>query len=101
MRYKVGVMNLQIVKDKALPILKKHKVKKAAVFGSVAKGTATYKSDVDFLIEYRGHDKTLLDLVDLKNALEEALGKKVDVITYASINIRLRNRILSEQVSIL
>ncbi len=89
------------IKRKSLPILKKHDVKRAAIFGSFARGMATAKSDVDFLIEYRGKKKSLFDLVELKSDLEETLDRKVDVITYRSIYWRLRERILAEQVIIL
>jgi len=81
--------------------LKKHDVKRAAIFGSYARGMANSKSDVDFLIEYKGKNKSLFDLVELKSDLEETLDRKVDVITYASIYWRLRERILAEQVIIL
>lgn len=90
-----------IIKENALPVLRRHKVKRAAIFGSVARGTATLDSDVDFLIEYADRRKTLFDLVDLKSALEEALARRVDVLTYRSINAKLRERILAEQVPIL
>ena len=92
---------LTSVKRKALPILKAHDVKSAAVFGSVARKTANPKSDIDFLIEYKSKNKTLFDLVDLKLALEEALKCKVDLLTYNSICWQLRERILAEQVIIL
>jgi predicted nucleotidyltransferase len=89
------------IKKKALPILKRHSVKRAAIFGSFAQGTATSRSDVDFLIEYRGKNKSLLDLVNLKLELEEIFGRKVDLITYDSIYWAVRDRILAEQVVIL
>jgi predicted nucleotidyltransferase len=89
------------IKKKVLPILKKHAVKRAAVFGSFARGEATPKSDVDILIEYKTKKKSLFDLVDLKSDLEEPLDRKVDVITYNSIYWRIREQILAEQVVIL
>lgn len=89
------------IKKKILPILKKHSVKRAAIFGSVARGTAKAKSDVDLLIEYKTKKKSLFDLVDLKSDLEDALDRKVDLVTYRSIYWRLREQILSEQVVIL
>jgi predicted nucleotidyltransferase len=101
MRKKKTQETLASIKNKALPILKKHDVKRAAVFGSFAHGTATSRSDVDFLIEYKGKHKSLFDLVDLKLELEETFGRKVDVITYNSIYWALRDRILAEQVVIL
>jgi len=93
--------SLSLIKRKALPILKKHAVKRASIFGSFARGDATLKSDVDFLIEYKGKNKTLFDLVDLKLELEATLDRKVDVITFQSIYSGLRQRILAEQVVIL
>jgi hypothetical protein len=89
------------IKKKALPILKKHAVKRAAIFGSFARGAAKAKSDVDFLIEYKSKSKTLFDLVDLKSDLEEILDRKVDLVTYNSIYWRIREQILAEQVVIL
>lgn len=73
------------IKKRALPILRRHAVKHAAIFGSFARGTAKTSSDVDFLIEYKGKNKTLFDLVDLKSELEDILGRKVDIVTYNSI----------------
>jgi len=89
------------IKKKAIPILKRHAVKRASIFGSFARGTAKSKSDVDFLIEYKKKDKSLFDLVDLKSDLEKSLDRKVDVITYNSIYWRIRERILAEQIVIL
>ena len=89
------------IKKKALPVLKKHAVKRASIFGSVARGTAKPGSDVDFLIEYREKNKSLFDLVDLKSDLEETLDCKVDLVTYNSIYWRIRDRVLEEQIVIL
>lgn len=89
------------IKRRSLPILRRHAVKRAAVFGSFARGDAKSGSDIDFLIEYKAKNKSLFDLVDLKFELENILGRKVDIITYGSIYWRLRERILAEQVVIL
>lgn len=90
-----------IIKRKVLPILKRHSVKRASIFGSFARGEAKTNSDVDLLIEYKAKNKSLFDLVDLKSELEETLGRKVDIVTYNSIYWRLREQILAEQVKIL
>ena len=101
MRRRKSAINLTSIKKKALPILKRHAVKRASIFGSFARGIATPKSDVDFLIEYKEKNKSLFDLVDLKFDLEESLNRKVDVITFNSIYWRIRDRILEEQIVIL
>lgn len=89
------------IKKLSLPILKRHAVKRAAIFGSFARGEAKARSDVDFLIEYKTKNKSLFELVDLKSDLEDILGRKVDVVTYNSIYWRIREQILAEQVVIL
>ncbi|MDE3046697.1 MAG: nucleotidyltransferase family protein [Verrucomicrobiota bacterium] len=82
-------------------ILKKNGVKRASLFGSFARGEATKKSDVDLLIEFRGKKKDLLDHISLIQELEEALHRKVDVLTYKYIHPALKKQILAEQVRIL
>ena len=88
------------IKGIIIDTLKKFGVKKASLFGSVVRGEITMESDVDLLVEFKGR-KSLLDLVRLKTRLEELLGRKVDVLTYKSINPRLKKRILNEQKVIL
>lgn len=88
------------IKKKAIPILKRNGVVKAGIFGSYAKGKARKTSDVDILIKFKG-DKSLLDLVGLKIELEDRLRKKVDILTYNSINPLLKEKILKEEERIL
>lgn len=82
-------------------ILAEGGVKRAALFGSFARGDATEDSDIDLLIEFKGKKKSLLDLAALKIQLQESLGKNVDLITYNSLHPLLRDRILLEQIKIL
>lgn len=92
-------MNIQTIKTKATPVLKNEGVIKAAVFGSHATGEAKPNSDVDLLVEF-GSRKSLFDLVGLKLDLEKVLERKVDLLTYRSINHLLRDIILNEQIVI-
>jgi len=83
----------------AVPILKKNKVAKAAVFGSYARGEAKKRSDVDILVKT---PKNMgLEFVGMKLELEEKLGRHVDLLTYDSINPYLRKSILAHEVRIL
>jgi predicted nucleotidyltransferase len=88
------------VKQKVIPVLRRHDVVHAAIFGSFAKGIPEEKSDLDILVEFEG-EKSLLDLVALQLELEETLGREVDVITYRALHPRIRERVLQEQVAIL
>ena len=80
-----------------IPILKEKGVIRSALFGSYAQGEATPDSDVDVLVELPD-GKDLMDLVDLQFALEERLQKKVDVLTYNSVNQLLKPYILDTAV---
>ena len=92
--------NLNSLKKILVPILKKNGVVKAGIFGSVARGEATKKSDVDILIKFKGR-KSIFDLAHLELELENTVHRKVDVITYKSIHPLLKERILNEEIGIL
>ncbi len=83
----------------AVPILKKNRVVKAGVFGSYARGEVKKRSDVDLLIQPpKGMG---LGFIGLKLELEKKLKRKVDLLTYRSINPYLKEQILTEEVRIL
>jgi uncharacterized protein len=68
-----------------------------AVFGSFVRGEAGPDSDIDLLITFpRG--KSLFDLVGLEIALQEALHRKVDVVTRGGLSPHIGPRILAEAV---
>jgi len=77
---KSAYMDIQSIKTKITPILEGQGVIKAAIFGSYATGEAKANSDIDLLVQ-----------------LEDALNKKVDLLTYNSIHPYLKRIILNEQ----
>lgn len=93
-------MTINEIKEKAVPILKRHGVTRAAVFGSVARGEDTAQSDVDILVEIP-HPHGLFEFIGIKNKLEDALEKKVDLIEYQAIKARIKENILMSQIPIL
>jgi predicted nucleotidyltransferase len=61
------------------------------LFGSVAQGKATKRSDLDVFVEYDPESEfSLLELVGIKLLLEEKLGIEVDVTTRDSLHPLLR-----------
>ena len=93
-------MGIEEIKKKIIPILIRHGVKKAGIFGSVVRGEATRKSDIDILVEIE-RDISLFDFVRLQLEIEEVLGRKVDLGEYDTIKPLIKDRILKEQVNIL
>jgi predicted nucleotidyltransferase len=93
-------MNVEEIKKKIIPILKRHGVTRAGIFGSVVRGEETKESDIDVLVEIESR-MSLLDFVGLKLELEDALEKRVDLGEYSTIKPIIREQILSEEVAIL
>ena len=89
------------IKKQIVKILKKHKVSRAGIFGSYARGEEKKNSDIDILIEVSGRRFSLLDLVKLEMILKEILKKKIDLLTYNGISPYLKERILAEEVRII
>ena len=65
------------------------------MFGSLVRGEATAKSDIDLLVEFSKR-KSLLNVVALERQLSTALGRQVDVLTEAALSPYLRERIMRE-----
>jgi predicted nucleotidyltransferase len=91
---------LERLRERVTPILRRLGVRRASVFGSLARGEGDEESDVDLLVELEP-GRSLLDLAELKVELEEVLGRMVDVITYDSLHPLFRDRVLREQRRIL
>jgi predicted nucleotidyltransferase len=93
-------MNIQQIKQKAIPILKDAGVLRSSLFGSYARGDYTDKSDIDILIEFP-KGKSLFDLIRLERKLRKAFHKEVDVVTYKSVHPLLKDYIEKDQLQIL
>jgi uncharacterized protein len=86
-------------RDEIEKIAAMHGARNIRVFGSVARGEADEKSDIDFLVEMEP-GRSLLDLGGLLMDLQEVLGRDVDVVTERGLNPRIRDRVLREAVSL-
>ncbi len=67
------------------------------VFGSVARGEADSKSDIDLLVDLEP-GRSLFDLGGLLMDLQDLLGKHLDVVTERGLRERIRERVLKEAV---
>ena len=65
-------------------ILKQYPVKRAALFGSVARNEMSETSDIDMLVEFHP-GASGLDFYGLGGDLEDALKCHVDLLTWASL----------------
>jgi len=82
-------------RQEILRIAAKHGARNVGVFGSVARGEADEKSDVDFLVEMETHS-SLLDVVALFQDLQDLLGLAVHVVEKEAVHWYIRDRVLNE-----
>jgi predicted nucleotidyltransferase len=90
---------MQSIIDVTRPILTKYGVKKAALFGSYVAGNHTDASDVDIIIQPPA--EMGLEFVSLKQELEDALQKPVDLVSYNGLSKHLKQYVVSSQRPIL
>jgi len=91
-----------LVKDKREEILRvaaDHGARNVRVFGSMARGESRSGSDLDVLVNL-DPGRSLLDMIAVKQDLEDLLGCEVDVVTEASISPYIRDQVLREAVSL-
>ncbi len=88
-------MDIKNIQSKISPILNEYGVTYAAVFGSIARGESSPKSDVDILVRL-GKPLGMFSYMALINSLENSLGRKVDLVTEKSLNKFVRPYVLPE-----
>ena len=76
-----------------------HGATRVRLFGSVARQESRSDSDVDLLVELEP-GRTLLDLIAIKQDLEDLLGRPVDVVTEAAVSPYFRDRVLQEAAAL-
>ena len=90
--------------NKLIPIFKQFPIKRAALFGSYARGEQTDDSDVDIVIELDAVKLALLNelpdiMLSIWDDVETGVNLKADVLTPRSLEAtpkRFRERILNE-----
>ncbi len=68
------------IKDKTIPIAKKHGISRMCLFGSYARGEANDDSDVDLYVD-KGKMTSLIKYMAFVYDLEDELQCHVDVVT--------------------
>ena len=79
--------------------LKRYRVKKIELFGSVTRSEQSKTSDIDILVDFEEH-VDLFDLSGLALFLEEKLKQKVDVVPRRALRDELKKSVLKEAISI-
>ena len=96
-------MNIEkILKDKRKDIINiatHYGARKIRIFGSILQGKINQHNDIDFIVDLES-GRSLLDIVAIKQDLEDLLGCNVDVVTEAALSPYMRDAVLSQAVSL-
>jgi predicted nucleotidyltransferase len=88
------------IEAKACGVLRLYPVKRAALFGSAARGEITEQSDVDMVVEFLSGARGIL-FFGLHADLEDVLARHVDLITYDALEReaepRFRDNVLRDE----
>ena len=88
---------LDVSHDALALICKRYRVLELAVFGSVARGQAGPKSDLDLLVLFENDARvTLFTLIELQSELSHLFGRPVDLVPKNGLKSALRPEVLAE-----
>ena len=93
------VYTVEEIRKIAAPIARQYGVAELYLFGPYARGEATAESDIDFIMD-GGEIRSLYRLSAFRLDLEEALGKKVDLLTFGQSDQVLIRRIRKDEVKV-
>ncbi len=93
------VMSPHLVIDRSAvrAFCQRHHVARLALFGSALRDDFGPDSDVDVLVEFQPGHVPGLDFVSMERELSGLLqGRRVDLVTPKSLNVRIREQVLRE-----
>jgi len=90
---------LQIRREEILGIAQRYGAKNVRVFGSRARGDARPNSDFDILVTV-GERTSLLDIIAIKQDLEDLLSSTVHVVTEDAISPYIPDEVLKQAVTL-
>lgn len=95
----ITLKNIQDKKVDIINITQHYHAENIRIFGSVVRGEATDKSDVDFLVSFLP-EASLFDQVGMIDELSALLQRKVDVVSERAVSPYLQKIIQTEALPI-
>lgn len=91
--------NVVVNRRQVADICQRNDIEYLGLFGSLARGEASSRSDIDLLVRFK-IPKSLLQLVRIEREFSERLGRSVDLVTDESVSPYLRERIKNEALEV-
>ncbi|HEY0139594.1 MAG TPA: nucleotidyltransferase family protein [Thermoanaerobaculia bacterium] len=90
---------IDVPHERIAEFCRKWGIRRLAFFGSVVRDDFGPESDVDVLVEFRPEAIPGWELyAEIPEELSRILGRKVDLLTFQSLNRWIRNDVLAEAV---
>lgn len=91
--------DLRQQRDAIRVLARQFRASRIRVFGSILRGEVRAESDIDFLVDFE-IDYKLRDHIRLTQALQDLLGRRVEVVDRRSLREELRAHILQDAQSL-
>jgi predicted nucleotidyltransferase len=92
----MNVYTIDEIRKRVAAPARRYGVKKVYLFGSYARGNATETSDIDLCVDSGGAIRTLFQLSGLYADMEDALQRKIDLVTMDSLDGGFKDAISRE-----
>jgi predicted nucleotidyltransferase len=86
-------------REEILDITNRYGAKNIRLFGSILREEIKEKNDIDFLVEME-KGRSLIDIIAIKQDLEDLFGCKVDVVTDFSLSPYIRDEVLRQAINL-
>lgn len=91
------MLSMDLLKESIYPFIEEYGIEKAGVFGSYARNDVSENSDIDLLFSFNKRFG-LIKLIHLKQALEDKLGKPVDIVEFNTRNKEFIDNIMEDVI---
>ena len=88
-------MNVADIRDKIQPLLEKHRISYAGVYGSVARGEDKADSDIDLLVTIDA-PMGLFTFAGIQLALQDILKRPVDLVSTSAVKQNIKKYIIND-----
>lgn len=91
---------LQAQRRAVRALVRAHGGRNPRVFGSTARGEDRLDSDIDLVVDFDFDDRGIFPLFDLRDALSELLGERVDVVASSFLKVEVAEAVERDGIRI-
>jgi predicted nucleotidyltransferase len=92
----MGIVSIDLPLEQIAEMCRRYGVTELAIFGSAVRDDFGPDSDVDFLYVLSEDSTIGWEIVDFQDALQDAVGRDVDIVPKNYLHWVIRDRVLAE-----